>query len=644
MKLTKLELLNFKGLKSFAININGDVVIRGDNATGKTTVFDSVCWLLFGKDSLDRADFEIKTLDGGEPIHKVNHEVTGTFTLDEGGTVELKRVYREKYSSPRGGEVTMTGHTTDYFVDGVPKKEKEYKEIVNSLVDENIFKLITNPLYFNETYSWQNRRKLLLEMCGDISDEDVIASHDELKALTGILSGHSVDDHRKVVASKKVAINKELDMLPVRIDEALRGKPEVTANPEVLRINIDTLNADIEKLENDKVLLQNGHSIVDKRAELKNVQRKIMARETELQMEYKKQYSLKSNEYDAVVAEINKLTSRLEDTQRRIDDSAATINLIQGIIGELIIQRSQINAETFVADINDLCPTCGQKLPAEQIQDAYAKAEANYNLKKSKRLEEIEHSIKLKEQDIEGIKKRDSSLEPVETIEALIKAKELLKETIAEEIEKLTIEPSLNDDSEYADLKAEELMLQMAIDDDNSDHSEKIAELEIKISDNKTERMKLEQELNKFAEIKRIEARISELEAKQTELSEEKMKLDEASYLMDEFIKAKVNMLEDVINSRFKLARFKMFNVMINGNIEECCETTYKGVPYRSMNNAARINVGLDIINALTSYFKVNAPVFIDNAEAVTEFVPVNSQTIKLIVDESEPQLVVKEV
>lgn len=644
MKLTKLKLLNFKGLKSFAININGDVVIRGDNATGKTTVFDSVCWLLFGKDSLDRADFEIKTLDGGEPIHKVNHEVTGTFTLDEGGTVELKRIYREKYSSPRGGEVTLTGHTTDYFVDGVPKKEKEYKEMVSSLVDESIFKLITNPLYFNETYSWQNRRKLLLEMCGDISDEDVIASHDELKALTDILSGHSVDDHRKVVASKKAAINKELDMLPVRIDEALRGKPEVTANPEVLRINIDTLNADIEKLENDKALLQNGHSIVDKRAKLKNVQRKIMARETELQMEYKKQCSLKSNEYDAVVSEINCLTAKLEDTKRRIDDSAATINLIQGLIGELTIQRSQINAEIFVADVNDHCPTCGQKLPAEQIQDAHAKAEANYNLKKSKRLEEIEHSIKLKEQDIEGIKKRDSSLEPVETIEALIKAKELEKKTITEEIEKLTTEPSLNDDSKYADLKAEELMLQMAIDDDNSDHSEEIAELEIKISDNKTERMKLEQELNKFAEIKRIEARVSELEAKQAELSEEKMKLDEASYLMDEFVKAKVNMLEESINARFKLARFKMFNIMLNGNVEECCETTYKGVPYRSMNNAARINVGLDIINALTSYYKVNAPVFIDNAEAVTEFVPVNSQTIKLIVDESEPQLVVKEV
>lgn len=643
MKLTKLELLNFKGLKSFAININGDVVIRGDNATGKTTVFDSVCWLLFGKDSLDRADFEIKTLDGGEPIHKVNHEVTGTFTLDEGGTVELKRVYREKYSSPRGGEVTLTGHTTDYFVDGVPKKEKEYKEIVNSLVDENIFKLITNPLYFNETYSWQNRRKLLLEMCGDISDEDVIASHDDLKALTDILSGHSVDDHRKVVASKKATINKELDMLPVRIDEALLGKPEVTADPEVLRINIDTLNADIEKLENDKALLQNGHSIVDKRAELKNVQRKIMARETELQIEYKKQSALKSNEYDSVVAEIHNMTSKLKDVRRRRIDANKEIDYLQNAVNELSLEFEAINKEAFTIDIDTNCPTCGQPLPEDQIKSSRDKAELNFNKQKSKRLEEINNMIGLKNNAIANIKEKLQELDAESKNTAGIDAKERRKADLINEIELLK-PPVLEDDEVYSDLKAEELMLQMAIDEDNSDHSEEIAELEIKISANKTERMKLEQELNKFAEIKRIDIRVSELEAKQAELSEEKMKLDEASYLMDEFVKAKVNMLEEIINARFKLARFKMFNVMLNGNVEECCETTYKGVPYRSMNNAARINVGLDIINALTSYFKVSAPVFIDNAEAVTDFITVNSQTIKLIVDESKPQLTVEEV
>lgn len=643
MKLTKLELLNFKGLKAFTINFNGDVIIRGDNATGKTTVFDSVCWLLFGKDSLDRADFEIKTLDGGEPIHKVNHEVTGTFTLDEGGTVELKRVYREKYSSPRGGEVTLTGHTTDYFVDGVPKKEKEYKEIVNSLVDENIFKLITNPLYFNETYSWQNRRKLLLEMCGDISDEDVIAEYSELKALTDILSGHSVDDHRKVVAAKKTAINKELDMIPVRIDEALRGKPTIDTPRDVLIQEISLATTTLETLEADKALLVNGHAVVDTRAELRDVQRRLMARESELQIEYKKQSALKSNEYDMVVSELNNLSSKVESTKHRLDTSNRDIQRIESVIDELMHQRQQVNEDAFVMDIDENCPTCGQKLPAEQIQVAREKAETNFNLRKSKRLEEINQSIELKQQDIENIKKRDAGLEPVETLEALIKAKELVKQTITDEIGQLTA-PVLDDDSIYADLKAEEFMLQMKLDESNTDHSEEIADIDKRIATTKEHRFNLETELNKYEEAKRIDTRVAELESQQAELAAEKSKLDEASYLMDEFVKAKVNMLEDVINSRFKLARFKMFNVMLNGNVEECCETTYKGVPYRSMNNAARINVGLDIINTLTSYFKVNAPVFIDNAEAVTEFVPVNSQTIKLIVDESEPQLVVKEV
>ena len=643
MKLTKLELLNFKGLKAFTINFNGDVIIRGDNATGKTTVFDSVCWLLFGKDSLDRADFEIKTLDKGEPIHKVNHEVTGTFTLDEGGTVELKRVYREKYSSPRGGEVTMTGHTTDYFVDGVPKKEKEYKEIVNSLVDENIFKLITNPLYFNETYSWQNRRKLLLEMCGDISDEDVIAEYSELKALTDILSGHSVDDHRKVVAAKKTAINKELDMIPVRIDEALRGKPTIDTPRDVLIQEISLATTTLETLEADKALLVNGHAVVDTRAELRDVQRRLMARESELQMEYKKQSALKSNEYDMVVSELNNLSSKVESTKHRLDTSNRDIQRIESVIDELMHQRQLVNEDAFVMDIDEACPTCGQKLPAEQIQAAREKAETKFNLRKSKQLEELNQSIELKQQDIENIKKRDAGLEPVETLEALIKAKELVKQTITDEIGQLTA-PVLDDDSIYADLKAEEFMLQMKLDESNTDHSEEIADIDKRIATTKEHRFNLETELNKYEEAKRIDTRIAELESQQAELAAEKSKLDEASYLMDEFVKAKVNMLEDVINSRFKLARFKMFNVMLNGNVEECCETTYKGVPYRSMNNAARINIGLDIINTLTSYFKVTAPVFIDNAEAVTEFVPVNSQTIKLIVDESEPQLVVKEV
>jgi len=635
MKLTKLELLNFKGLKSFTININGDVVIRGDNATGKTTVFDSVCWLLFGKDSLDRADFEIKTLDGGEPIHKVNHEVTGTFTLDEGGTVELKRVYREKYSSPRGGEVTMTGHTTDYFVDGVPKKEKEYKEIVNSLVDENIFKLITNPLYFNETYSWQNRRKLLLEMCGDISDEDVIAEYSELKALTDILSGHSVDDHRKVVAAKKTAINKELDMIPVRIDEAVRNKPETVSDKAKLIRDIETLSAGIDEVETQKAIIQNGFSSTEKESKIRDINRQLEGQSSKVLSDYHKQKQRLRDEYEASLTKLKMVEVDRDRCADRRDELNKEIERESKRIATLQSEFDTFNAQQFN---KESCPTCGQALPA----DKQAVLEAEFNTNKSKRLEEwkglIESAVKLKgnyeEQQEIMVSKIDSlTTEASQYNDAYnIKFKEY----------EAYSEPNLEDDPVYTDLKAQLFLLE--IDDEPGAEAEELAKLDEELSSMKSKKAGLETELNKFKLIDDINHRILELENQQQKLVAEKNALDEAAFLMDEFIKAKVNMLEENINSRFKLARFKMFNVMLNGNVEECCETTYKGVSYRSMNNAARINVGLDIINALTSYYKVNAPVFIDNAEAVTEFVPVNSQTIKLIVDESEPQLVVKEV
>ena len=635
MKLTKLELLNFKGLKSFNIELNGDVVIRGDNATGKTTVFDSVCWLLFGKDSLDRADFEIKTLDGGEPIHKVNHEVTGTFTLDEGGTVELKRVYREKYSSPRGGEVTLTGHTTDYFVDGVPKKEKEYKEIVGSLVDESIFKLITNPLYFNETYSWQNRRKLLLEMCGDIDDAAVINSREDLKRLADLLEGRTVDDQRKVIASKKTAINKELDMIPVRIDEAVRNKPEVMADKDKLISDIKTLSTGIDDVEKQKAVIKNGFSATEKQSKIRDINRQLDVRRSDILSDYHKRKQHLRSEYETALSKLKATEAERDRCMDRSNELNKEIEREAKRIETLTSEFDTFNSQQFS---KETCPTCGQQLPADKQEEL----EAEFNANKSKKLEDwkglIDSAAKLKENYEEQQKtmvlKADGLIDDI-----TLQSKE--RDIKREEYEACS-EPNVEDDPTYADLKAQLFLLE--IEEEPGADAEELARLDSELSSLKSKKANLETELNKFKLIDDIENRVSELENQQQKLVAEKNELDEASYLMDEFIKAKVDMLEDIINSRFKLARFKMFNVMLNGNVEECCETTYKGVPYRSMNNAARINVGLDIINALTSYFKVNAPVFIDNAEAVTDFIPVNNQTIKLIVDESEPQLVVKEV
>lgn len=625
MKLLKLNLQNFKGIRNSEFDFGGiDATIYGDNATGKTTVFDSLCWLLFGKDSLDRADFEIKTLENGEPIHKVNHEVEAEFLNDDGNSFTLRRVYREKYSSPRGGDTKLTGHTTDYFINDVPVKEKEYKQYINDVIAEDVFKLITNPLYFNEQYSWQNRRKLLLEISGDIKDDEVINSRSELTRLAELLNGRTVDEQRKIVAAKKTAINKELDMIPVRIDEALRNKADIATSENKLTTDIKTLNKSINELENQKATIINGFSSTEKRSKIDEIGRQLKTRQSEVLSIYNSEKQRKRGEYEALFTQLKIIESEHDRYTDRAYDLAKDIERESKRIETLQAEFDTFNAQEFN---KETCPTCGQPLP----EDKQAELEAAFNSEKAAKLEEwqalIESAEKLKanyeEQREELIVKADGLTKEIED-------KTKAYESKFKEYESY-LEPNVEDDPDYKELKAELFLLEL--DEGEEADDKEVARLDDEISLVKEKRAALETELNKYTLNADIQKRVIELENQQQKLAAEKNLLDETSFLIDEFVKAKVDMLEESINSHFEYARFKMFNVLVNGNIEECCETTYKGVPYRSMNNAARMNVGLDIINALTKFYNVTAPVFIDNAEAVTDFIKCNSQTIKLVVD-----------
>lgn len=625
MKLLKLNLQNFKGIRNSEFDFGGiDATIYGDNATGKTTVFDSLCWLLFGKDSLDRADFEIKTLENGEPIHKVNHEVEAEFLNDDGNSFTLRRVYREKYSSPRGGDTKLTGHTTDYFINEVPVKEKEYKQYINDVIAEDVFKLITNPLYFNEQYSWQNRRKLLLEISGDIKDEEVINSRSELTRLAELLNGRTVDEQRKIVAAKKTAINKELDMIPVRIDEALRNKVDIAASESKLTTDIETLNKSIDELESQKATIINGFSSTEKRSKIDEIGRQLKARQSEVLSVYNSEKQRKRGEYEALLTQLKIIESEHDRYTDRAYDLAKDIERESKRIETLQAEFDTFNAQEFN---KEACPTCGQPLP----EDKQAELEAAFNSEKAAKLEEwqslIESAKKIKANYEE---QREVLIVKADGLTKEIEEKAKAYETKFKEYESY-LEPNIEDDPDYKELKAELFLLEL--DEGEEADDKEAARLDDEISSVKEKRAALETELNKYTLNADIQKRVIELENQQQKLAAEKNLLDETSFLIDEFVKAKVDMLEESINSHFEYARFKMFNVLVNGNIEECCETTYKGVPYRSMNNAARMNVGLDIINALTKFYNVTAPVFIDNAEAVTDFIKCNSQTIKLVVD-----------
>ena len=631
MKLTQLNLQNFKGIEFGDFRFTNNTIIRGDNATGKTTVFDALCWLLFGKDSLDRADFQIKTLKNGEPVHNVNHMVQAAFDNEDGTGFTLKRIYREKYSNPRGGEVKLTGHTTDYFINDVPSKEKEYKAFINSMINEDVFKLITNPLFFNEQYTWQNRRKLLLEMCGDVDDASVINSKDELKRLTDLLNGRSMDEQRKIIASKKTAINKELDMIPVRIDEAVNCKPTPLEAEQKLKDDIATIETAIKQLEEDKSVIVNGLDGAERTAKIREVKRKLTDRKSQLMNEHTDKERRLEHEYKLSLVQLQMAESerdRYKDREYELDNQ---IKQEEARIEKLQSEFDKFNQSQFD---DELCPTCGQPYPAEKR----AELEAIFNTQKATNLEEwqklIDSATALKQNYIEQKEIMQVKADGMcSQIEELSNTKDMKQKAMNE-----VGEVDLDNDVQVNDLKAELFMLEL--DEDNAS-DDQLKRIDSELSELADKRSTLQTELTKYDVIRDITKRINELEQEQQRLINEKNVVDETAFLLDEFVKAKVEMLEDTINKHFTITTFKMANVLVNGSVEDCCETMVDGVPYRSLNNAARINAGIDVINALTKFYKVNAPVFIDNAEAVTKFIDCKSQTIKLIVDETCKELCV---
>lgn len=629
MKLTQLNLQNFKGIEFGDFRFTNNTIIRGDNATGKTTVFDALCWLLFGKDSLDRADFQIKTLKNGEPVHNVNHMVQAAFDNEDGTGFTLKRIYREKYSNPRGGEVKLTGHTTDYFINDVPSKEKEYKAFINNMINEDVFKLITNPLFFNEQYTWQNRRKLLLEMCGDVDDASVINSKDELKRLTELLNGRSVDEQRKIIASKKTAINKELDMIPVRIDEAVKCKPTPLEAEQKLKDDIATIETAIKQLEEDKSVIANGLDGAERIAKIREVKRKLSDRKSQLMNEHTDNERRLEHEYKLSLVQLQMAESERDRYKDREYELDTQIKQEEARIDKLQAEFDTFNKQEF-DDVN--CPTCGQPYPAEKR----AELEAMFNIQKATNLEEwqklIDSAKALRQNYIEQKEimqvKADGMCSQIEELSNNKDTKEKALHEVGE--------VDLDNDVQVNDLKAELFMLEL--DEDNTS-DDQLKRIDSELSELADKRSTLQTELTKYDVIRDITKRINELEQEQQRLINEKNLVDETAFLLDEFVKAKVEMLEDTINKHFTITTFKMANVLVNGNVEDCCETMVDGVPYRSLNNAARINAGIDIINALTKFYNVTAPVFIDNAEAVTKFINCKSQTIKLIVDKTCKEL-----
>lgn len=394
VQLLSLELTNFKGVKSFKLEANGgNVKVYGDNAKGKTTLFDAFIWLLFGKDSQNKADFAIKTLTpAGEEMHNLEHTVEGEFLID-GVTTTFKKIYKEKWTKKRGGAIKeFDGHKTEHEVDGVPLSKGEYNKKVAEIVDEEVFKLLTSPTYFNEQLDWKKRRTLLLEIAGDVSDEEVINSKKELAKLNEFLSGKSIEDMKKIIASGKKKINEELEKIPVRIDEINKMTPEITVDVEALKVQVNQLETEIDELKTQKLNVQNGAAVLEKRKQLQEIELKLE--------QFKRDFVRDSDQevYRALAREqeckgnLQIVQSKLQQAQHKAQSVQREGQLMQqdkqrleNEMQELRVKYSQIESQQFEYEDKCECPTCKQALPVEQLEAARNEALAQFNEQRSRK-------------------------------------------------------------------------------------------------------------------------------------------------------------------------------------------------------------------------------------------------------------------
>jgi len=642
MKLSALHLRNFKGIKKLDFEADGqDAAIYGKNETGKTTLNDAFLWLLFRKDSLNRADFEIKELNAAGQVkqHGLNHEVEGVITHN-GNTITLKRVYSEKWTRKRGEtQKEMTGHTTAYFLDDVPVKKKEYDAYIADICSEETFRLLTDPRYFNEHLHWTKRREILLSAFGDVSDQEVIESDSKLKDLPEILGNHTLDELRKIISERQKNINKELERIPVRIDEVMRGLPDISdINQMAIEKNIKALKGFIQEKQEEKARIESGGQVAEKTKQLREMEADYLAKTNKVRQAINEAINANRSLHSKVNRQSVDITAEIEAFNGQILANNHNIEVFENELPQLREQWNKINAEALDLDVETVCPACGQDLPADQVEAAKEKALSQFNEKKAARLDEINKHGKSKKEEMEVLKNDITAFESqIKDLASQLAKIDADKEAMDREFDELrksdTEAFSPEKDPNIAKLKDE-------IKEIISNNADQIGAAQEEINALEDQKKDNEALLADIKSHKNGQVRIKELSEDEKRLASEFERLGRELHLTEEFIRTKVNILESRINSQFKITKFKLFDVQVNGALNEVCEAMVNGVPYTSnLNNGNRIKCGLDCINTLSNVYEFSPPVFVDNAESITDMTEIDAQVISLIVSAKDKKL-----
>lgn len=647
---------NWRGEKERTTNFNVDAptFILGGNGLGKSRHFNAFCWLLFGKDSEDRKDFNVRSYDANHNLlHRCECSVEATLIVD-GEELTIKREFAEQWTKPRGQvEEVFSGNVTLCTWNGTPIKVSEFQSRVSeSIIDDTLFKMLTNPKYFTETMHWKEQREVLLQIAGVKSDEEIAADNEDFKKLLDLLSGKSLSDYKKEISTEKKRLKTELGEIGPRIDQTQKMMPEAEdwgaiekqlADVEVQIASLTKQLTDAASLDEARIKEKQEitHKIALSKAKLQELQDMQQLKSEKLAGEANAERRAIEGKLKTANEELSMLTIDRNRANERLTYLNKEITNITQQLDALRSEWHKINSRIYNGE--DTCPHCGQRLPEDRLQEMHtifdnkkqADIETNnmrgkelkrqlddYNaelVSKEKVVEDLNNSVSGKQAEIDNLYKQLANT-PEKTASDFAFARTEEMEAVEQQI--ATLETKLKD----ADNKGDDDILK---------------DIERRRDTLSDERTALQARLQKRTQITKAEKEITRLEEVGRELSQKIADAEQREYVAAQFSKKKIEDCEKRINAMFENVKFQLFDYTQDGNEFECCTILVDGVPYTTANSAGQVNAGLDIIKTLCNFYNTSAPIFCDGSESVNNYIDMNSQMIFLKVT-TDKKLIIK--
>ena len=630
IKLEKLKIENFKGIKDLCVQFSDVTNISGRNATGKTTICDAFFWLLFDKDSQGNTKFNIRPLDkDGKQIDNIEINVTCVLSVD-GQEIELSKTQKQKWVKKRGTDVaTLQGNENVYEIDGFPATEREFQEKISSIIDEYLFKLVTNPNTF-ASLKWQEQRKVLMEFVSDITDADVLnADPDAYLPIADDVRAAGIDKALEQAKNTLKKLKEKQKEYPARIDEASRAivdvgdtsaletkKQTVEQMLKETRQELDGISESFREASDLQVL------IMQKRFEIGNIEMRAKRKVIQALSDARNAHEEANKRSNDLFFQRKSEETSLQTNENRL---AGLEEQMKGIKARyLSIKQETMPEGSFT------CPVCGQDLPEDQAIEV----QSRYDEGKAKRLADvIAEGDRINALVIECRNKISEGRQKIERLADEWTVAAQTEGKAYEYLSNLPQEPDMGADVEYKQAQGElkELEQKLAGMDSGDKIKSAIREREAELQNELSEVNRMLSAVDANA---RAEERVAELREEQLEVSQQTADQEQKVFLLEALSKAKMEMLSERINEQFEIVNFKLFENLINGGYKDTCEMTMYGVPYSSLNSAGKIQGGLDVIKALSRLYGVSAPIIIDNRESTIDIPDMDAQIINLYVDE----------